>query len=234
MNKRTNQDIEKYYFEMFRKDYPLPPGTITYTDAPDVILEGAKQIGIEITNFFIEEGSLPVSEQAQRILRKKVVSRAQQIYHAQNGKSFEITFGFNKANPIQDQKILTTKILQLARNVEMNGTGEVPKKIFEVIPELSFVYLNAEEYSNAKWRIVQNYNVRVISKDRLLDIVRVKEVKSKKYKKCDVYWLVIVVNFINPAQDQEIQVDLFEKIQTNIFEKVIIYKPFFSHILEVT
>jgi len=232
MNKPSKQDIEKYYFEMFRKDYPLPPGTIIYADAPDVILEGAKQIGIEITNFFLEEGSLPESEQSQRKLRQKVVSDAQQIYHAKNGKKFEISFGFNKANPIQDQKILTTKILQLAVNIEKDETGQVPTNVFEAIPEISFVYLNARKYPDAKWRIVQVYDVPIISRDRLLDIVRAKEVRAKRYKKCDAYWLVVVVDSINPAQDQEIQVDLFDKIQTDIFEKVIIYKPFFGHILE--
>jgi hypothetical protein len=42
MNRILNQDIERYYFEKFRKDYPLPPGTITYGDSPDVIIEGER------------------------------------------------------------------------------------------------------------------------------------------------------------------------------------------------
>jgi len=234
MKKRSNQDIEKYYFEMFRKVYPLPAGTITYADAPDVILDGAKHIGIEITNFFLEEGSLPESEQSQRRLREKVISAAQQCYQSENRKKFEISFGFNKANPIRDQKILIKDIIQLAINIEKRETGQVPINVFKSIPELSFVYLNANEYSDAKWRIVQVYDVPVISRNRLIDIVRAKEEKAKKYKNCDAYWLLVVVDAVNPAQEQEIQVEHFENIQTNIFEKVIVYKPFFNHVLEVT
>jgi hypothetical protein len=234
MNKPSNQDIEKYYFEMFRKDYSLPPGTITYTDAPDVILDGARQIGIEITNFFLEKGSLPESEQSQRRLQEKIVSYAQQSYQANNRKKFEISFGFNKANPIRDQKILITKIIQLAINLEKSETGQIPINVFKSIPELSFVYLNASEYPDAKWRIVQVYNVPIMSRVRLLDIVRDKEERAKKYKRCDSYWLVVVVDSVNSAQDQEIRLDFFNKIHTEIFEKVIVYKPYFSHILEVT
>ena len=219
---------------MFREIYPLPAGTITYTDAPDVILNGAKRVGIEITNFFLEEGSLPESEQSQKRLREKVISLAHQRFQSENRKKFEISFGFNKANPIRDQKILIQDIIQLAINIEKRETGQIPINVFKSIPELSFVYLNANEYPDAKWRIVQVYDVPVISRNRLIGIVKAKEGKAKKYKNCDAYWLLVVVNAANPAQEQEIQVEHFENIQTNIFEKIIVYKPFFNHVLEVT
>jgi len=37
----------------------------------------------------------------------------------------------------------------------------------------------------------------------LTDIVRDKEVRARKYKKCDAYWLLVIVDSVNPAQDQE-------------------------------
>jgi hypothetical protein len=234
MSRPSNQDIERYYFEMFRKDYPLPPGAITYKDAPDVILEGVKRIGIEITNFFLEEGSLSESEQSQKKLREKVVSSAQRIYDAENGKKFEIAFGFDKANPIRNQKALATKIVQLAKSIEGYKTGQVQKDVFEAIPELSFVYLNSRGYTDARWRVVQVYNVPVMSRDRLIDIVRSKERRANKYEKCDAYWLLVVVDFMNVAQDQEILVDGFDKIQTDVFEKIIVYKTLFGQVLEAS
>ncbi len=71
-----------------------------------------------------------------------------------------------------------------------------------------------------------------MSRDRLVEIVRDKEVRARKYKSCDAYWLLVVVDFINPAQDQEIQFDDFKKIQSETFEKVIVYKTVFGHVLE--
>ncbi len=67
------QEIERHYFEKFQNDYPLPIGNIDYGDQPDVILKAKRQIGIEITNFYIEEGGLSESEQVQRKAREKVL-----------------------------------------------------------------------------------------------------------------------------------------------------------------
>ena len=67
---------------------------------------------------------------------------------------------------------------------------------------------------------------------RLVSIVKDKEKRSKKYEKCDVYWLLVVVDFVNPAQDQEIRIDNFKKIETEVFERVIVYKTLFGHVLE--
>ena len=72
-----------------------------------------------------------------------------------------------------------------------------------------------------------------MSRDRLLQIVRYKEEKAKEYQKCDAYWLLIVVDFFDPAQDQEIPSIGFDKIETEIFEKVIVYKTAYEETLEV-
>ncbi len=233
MNRISNQDIERYYFERFHKDYPLPSGTIIYGDSPDIIVEGERRIGIEITNFFREKGSLPESEQVQSKLREKVVSEAQRIYQTENGKKIEISFGFDEANPIRDQRKLVRKLVVLAKQIEKWETGKIRKDLFKAVPELSFVYLNAEEYKDAVWGVVQVHDVPIMSRDRLVDIVRDKEVCARKYKKCDAYWLLVIVDSINPAQDQEIQINGFEKIQTEVFEKVIIYKTPFRHVHEL-
>jgi len=232
MGKLSKQDIEKYYFEMFRKDYPLPPGTVIYGDSPDVVIDGDRKIGIEIANFFHKPGSLIESEQIQRKWRDKVISEAQRLYEKQNGRKFEISFGFDKSYPIRDQKCLINQIIHLAEQIRDRKAGQIGRDYFKKIPELSFVYLNNQEYENTKWRIVQVHDVPILQMKRLVDIVRGKEHCSLKYKKCDAYWLLIVVDFMNPAQDQNIQVDNFEKVETDVFERVIVYKTLFGHVLE--
>jgi hypothetical protein len=77
MGKSSNQEIEKYYFEMFRNDYPLPSGNVVYGDSPDVVIDGERKIGIEITNFYHKPGTDPESEQIQNSWRCKVISEAQ-------------------------------------------------------------------------------------------------------------------------------------------------------------
>jgi hypothetical protein len=232
MSKISNQDVEKYYFEMFRQDYQLPSGTIIYGDSPDVIMVGERKIGIEITNFYHKPGSLPESEQIQSRWREKVVSEAQLLYEKQNGGKFEISFGFDISHPIRDQKSLIGQIVNLAAQIQECKTGQIGRDHFKQISELSFVYLNNQQYEDTKWRIVQVHDVPMLKMGRLIDIIRDKEHRSQKYEKCDAYWLLVVVDFINPAQDQEIQVDNFEKVKTEAFERVIVYKTLFGYVLE--
>ena len=227
-----NQVLEQYYFEMFRRDYQLPEGTIVHGDKPDVILEGKRKIGIEITNFFLESGALPESEQIQRKAREAVVSKAQQVYLGNGGKRIELSFSFDKASPIQDQGKLIRKISAVAKNIDELKTGTISKYVFKHIPELSFVYLNAKEYEDPKWRVVQCYSGQIMSMENLRAIVSTKEAQSEFYQRCDAYLLVVVVDFIDRAQDQEIQIEGFEKIDSTVFEKVIIYKTHFGHVFE--
>jgi hypothetical protein len=94
------------------------------------------------------------------------------------------------------------------------------------------VYLNAREYEDTKWSVAQVYKVPIMSTENLKEIVKEKEEQSKRYRSCDAYWLLVVVDFIDNAQDQEIRIDGFEKIDSEIFEKIVVYKTTFGHVLE--
>jgi hypothetical protein len=72
-----------------------------------------------------------------------------------------------------------------------------------------------------------------MSQVRLTQIVRLKEQKAKKYRSCDAYWLLVIVDFMSAAQEQEIRVDGL-CISSAVFGKIIVYKPNFDHILDVT
>ena len=232
MSKVLNQDIERYYFEKFRNDFSLPSGTVIYGDSPDVVIVGERKIGIEITNFYHKPGSLTESEQIQNRWREKVVLEAQNLYEKGNRKKFEISFGFDKSYPIWNQKSLIDKIIHLAKNIENFQTGQIGRNYFDNIPELSYIYLYNQETEYNRWRIVQVYDVPMLDMKRLVDIIREKESRSQKYEKCDAYWLLIVIDTMNPAQDQDILVNNFEKVETEVFERVIVYKSLFGQVFE--
>jgi hypothetical protein len=232
-NMPSNQEIERCYFEMFRNHYTLPPGTIVFGDRPDVMIEGQRRIGIEVTNFFREKGSLTESEQIQNKLRSKVVSDAQSLFVARNPKGIQITFGFDKDNPIRDKKVVSTAIAELAEAIQGRQSGVIERDTYRTILELSYVYLNAEPIGDPKWMISQFSRGQLMSRDRLLDIVRAKEAHAANYRPCDAYWLLVVVDHINAAQDQEIRVDDFERITSDVFEKVIVYRTLVGHVFEV-
>ena len=86
--------------------------------------------------------------------------------------------------------------------------------------------------SPARWKVAQLHKFGLMSTKRLTEIVQEKEVKARQYAKCDAYWLLIVVDFIDSAQEQEIRVDDLS-IESDVFEKIIVYKPYFDQIVDV-
>lgn len=227
---KSNQKIERHYFELFRRIYPLPNGQVHYGDKPDVIINGQRRVGIEVTNFFLERGEFLESEQKQRRIREDVLKKAQRRYMDGGGR-YEISFSFNKEQPIQRGKKFIQKIVEVIHRLETSRTGGISKCFLEDIPELSFIYINPNLYSDPKWRNIQVYFGQTMSVTRLREIVREKENKAKNYSKCDAYWLLVVVDAIDSAQDQEIQIEGVE-LKSDVYEKIIVYKTAFEHVLE--
>ena len=67
-----------------------------------------------------------------------------------------------------------------------------------------------------------------LSVDRVAQLVATKEQLLADYKKCDAYWLLLVVDFMDSAQDQEIVWPSEVAPLKTTYEQVIIYKPQFA------
>lgn len=233
MTEIRNSKIERHYFEQFRKAYALPDGLITHGDRPDIIICGTKKVGVEITRFFVKSGQVLSSEQRQRCLRSHVVSDAHRRYLASGGRKIELTFEFDSTHPIAPSSVetLAQRLAEFAQSQDGRNSGEFDRHFFrDSIPELSSIYVNAREYDDAEWRIVQIHSVGLMSKSDLQAIVRGKEAKAARYAKCDAYWLLVVVDGIDAAQEQEIRLDDVA-VQSNVFEKIIVFHTF-GHFVE--
>jgi hypothetical protein len=231
---KTNRDIERHYFEQFSNAYRLPDGAWEYADKPDVLLRGERKISIEITRFYLQPGGSPDSEQRQRPLREGVVSDAHKLHHSAGGKKFELTVSFRPDHPVTSarRKSLPKELAALAATLSAAGSGPLNADLFEEMPEVSYIYLNSREYEDAKWSVGQVYSVDLMSAAGLGAIVKEKESKAAQYVPCDAYWLLIIVDWRDNAQDQEISVE-GAKIASNIFERIIVYKPGFEDLVEV-
>jgi hypothetical protein len=228
----NNQEIERYYFEQFRKHFALPLGDLVYTDKPDVVIHAPKTLGIEIANLYIEQSG-PWSEQVQRQRRLKVIERAQALHRSTGGRNTELSADFNPRMPIEEIEPVASSIAALAREVADLPSGSLNPSRFTHIPQLRFVYHNAKEYADAKWRLVQGFSVPMLSIDRLRDIVAQKSEKAKSYQPCNEYWLLLVVDFMDAAQDQEIRWPEDMRLGKSAFEKVLLYKPQFAEVVVV-
>jgi hypothetical protein len=153
---------ERYYFDLFGLQVSLPPGQISYGDKPDVIIEGDKIIGIEVTNFYLEDGANPASEQVQRALRADVLATAEGIYRGDGG-TVGVTLEFNKAIPIKtsrkEKSALARRISEVIRTLSRTETGgEVYRHKYQnAVPELGFLHFHSPPYDDGKWRTQQSY-----------------------------------------------------------------------------
>jgi len=133
----SNQEIEEYYFKKFCAARSFTPNFVQHSDKPDIIIEiEGRRIGIEMTNFYIKDGSDRSSEQRQAPLRETVVQDAQKLYLENNGKNIEVTFGFNA---IRDTKCLAQRLADFIHCIDGNNTGAVARNTFAHIPELGRV-----------------------------------------------------------------------------------------------
>jgi len=230
----STREKQVLYFEDFRKHYSLPDGIIEHDDKPDVMVRGERTLGIEMTNFYLEDGRSPESEQVQRAWRDKVVSDAQDIYRKKSSGRTKLTLGFDKSVPIRDKRVLANKIADLGGRVENSEAGQVRRDLFfPDIPELSFVWCHVDEYEDSAWRLQQMHSGSLMSLELLRGIIKDKEDKSRQYKRCDAYWLLVVVDFFDLAQDQEILIEGgLNTIRSEVFEKILVYKTVFGQVLE--
>jgi hypothetical protein len=234
-SRKTNRTIEHHYFEQFRQVYELPGGVVSYADKPDVVVKGNRTVGVEITNFYLEPGSDEGSEQRQRPRRYEVASEAHRLYRAAGGRGIELIIDFNSTKPITSarKKTLPVQIAAFAASVQMQPSGPYYPESFPYMPEIKSIWLNSREWPDATWaRPGQVHSYEEMSAARLRAIVAEKESKVGNYASCDEYWLLIIVDFADSAQDQEITTTGV-RLLSDVFEKIIIYKPGLQDIVEV-
>jgi hypothetical protein len=224
MTKPSQKILEERTFEAFIKTFILPEGALTYTENPDVILIGNNKIGIEITNFYITDGANLESLQRQNNLREKVVLEAQENYQSAGDKRIELTFSFDENHPIKNVNQTIKQITELAKKIERQKTGDIQKKEFSNIAELLRVYIYNEDCENIKWRLSQAHSSEYMSVDRLQEIISDKDSKVRQYQKCDEYWLLIVVNYFDAAQDREIRREDIQSVVSTKFKKILLYR----------
>ncbi len=229
----SNLDVEKHYFSRFAEDFSLPNGRIEHGDKPDVIVHGARKIGIEIANLYLKDGANPASEQVQRHRREAVLRKAQALYQSETRSRYELTVSFDPSNPILKDDAVAARLAEFACSIEFGREGFFVGEILGGIPEVYSVSKSAKEYEDALWKVAQVYDGKLLSIPRIASELEDKHEKIGQYSACDEYWLLLIVDMMDPAQDQEIDWPLGGSRLRSRFKKVLIYKPQFRRYLHV-
>ena len=233
MSRPSNQEIEKYYFELFTKDFILPNGELEYGDKPDVIIRSTKTIGIEIANLYLVDGAVEASEQVQHKRRESVIKLAEADYKLKSNLNHEFHISFNPMVPLIDIKSTAVRLVDFIISIEKTLQNFFTSNAFNISPEIYSVYRSPKQYPDAKWQASQVFKGKNLQVTRVREIVQQKNEKISGYIYCDNYWLLLIVDSMDSAQDQEIEWSTDEAPIECKFEKVIIYNPKFKRYLDI-
>ena len=233
MSRRSTQEIERHYFSAFMHHASLQPTDVQYADRPDVhiTLEG-RRVGVEITRLFLTDGAYEWSEQVQAPRRRRVLTLAQKMFLAEGGPSIEVHVDFNPLCPLKDLEKSAADLVELVTSLQ-SETRKVVGPGHQSVTPFRYIYQNGIHYPDAKWRGAQVYSTPMLDTERLQEVVSDKAAKSRRYSPCDAYWLLVVVDFVDRAQDQEVVVPSGFRLASSPFERVVVYKPQFAQILDV-
>lgn len=134
-----------------------------------------------------------------------------------------LMLGFDLSLPLEsDISRPDEEIAEFAERIDGRKTGQFPRKSLAT----SRSYLLFGSLPNAS-----SHNTKM-SISRLREIVKYKEARAREYTSCDSYWLLVVTDFIDRAQDQNLHTEGFETVVSDVFEKIIVYKTGFGYLLE--
>jgi hypothetical protein len=146
-----------------------------------------------------------------------------------------LTVEFESSCPITlaRKRTLSQELAAFAAIVDSGPSGAFYPNSFPEMPEIKSIWLSSKDWDSPTWvRPGQVFSYEEMSAEGLKEIIVEKELKAAKYAPCDAYWLLVIVDWKDAAQDQEITTSCL-KIPSNVFEKIVIYKPGFEEIAVV-
>lgn len=233
MPRLRQRKAEQRDFESFARDYDLPEGAVEYSDKPDVLIRGERVLGIELANLHKVDGGRSDSEKVQSIHRAEVIALAEQLHRSRGGRSIELWVDFSPDHPILSVKKTATALAEIASSIANEVDGHESCSAYEDSPEIRFLYHTGKAYDDARWRSCQSHSVPALATERVREIVAAKSRKISGYRKCAAYWLLLIVDFWDPSQDQYIHWPQSERLGPTPFERVLLYKPAFRQIVRI-
>jgi hypothetical protein len=86
------------------------------------------------------------------------------------------------------------------------------------------MYRSPEEYDDPRWEDLAVHSVPRFDPDRLQDVVAGKAKKLQGYRRCDEQWLLVVIDFWDAGQDQQLDWPPSAILRRHGFDRVFVFK----------
>ena len=224
-NKIKEAKIFERFFNTFANEFNLNDGWEQQEKPDFIVYQNNKKIGVELTRYNIE------GEEKQSALCNAVVKEAQIEYLKINSNNIQLSIDFNRDFPILNKTKFVRKLRALAVSLCNEATGQVSNDKFAQIKELRYVSLYSElDNIWPNWEVSQIHSTPNFSNTEFEKIIKKKELKSIDYEICDENWLLVSMDFMNRAQDSNVDVEIMVHHYSSIFSKIILYRTAYMDI----
>jgi hypothetical protein len=204
----SQKQHERFLLERFFEDAALPAEVVEEREAPDFIVRFEDRfIGVEVTELFISHDTNRNLMQAQESISTRIVSRAQQIYHASGALPAHVSVCFDPGCDLKklNRDHTANELASFVRSLnlaEWQRADWYPEECDGPLPhEISFVHaLGVPSFDMAHWAVARAGWAAPLTADVLQARVDEKSTRLLKYR--DIVrenWLVVVADATKPS-----------------------------------
>ena len=232
----VNKESELFYLEKFKENFPeFPEGIVCLNEKPDFLIKtNSNFLGIEITGHYRERSPNTKSPLQQKLnTRRKIIDLAKSIYDGKKLPPLFLHVHFNLNYYCSESKIqsVADMIAQLAEQSISLPSSEIAWKADE-IPSRGIDLITVKKRNTGinYWSAPFGSFVPPINPQQIQDILNDKSARQMEYRKrCDLTWLVIVMNRFDPASFSLIPETTLEHLYTHSFDSAFLFFYDYAH-----
>jgi hypothetical protein len=226
----VNKESEFFYLEKFKENCPnFPGGIINPCEEPDFLIKTAgKILGIEITDYYRERPPRTKSPLQQKLTtRRKIVDLAKSIYDRRGLPPLFVHVHFNLSFRCAEREVqaVADKIAQFIEQSQLKPSGEILCRADEVpMQGVDLIYIKKRVSGINRWSAPFASFVPSISAGQIQDVLDGKNTRCAKYrKKCDIIWLVLVMDRFKPSSFSLIPEATLEHSYNHLFDSAFLF-----------
>jgi hypothetical protein len=227
VTREAQKQRERQLFELFRAEFGGPQGDIDDSgEKPDLVVSAAISVGVEVTELHVLSGSDPVSWQRQSARRTAAIDLARSQYEQSGGPFFEFHFDLRRPLPseLSVGKLAAECLAAAHASLATEGGAISPLVLEGVAPNVRWLYRSPKEYDAPRWTDLTVHAVPQLNVERLQEVVDTKAEKLAGYRHCDEQWLLVVIDFWNAGQDQQLDWPDSAVLRRRGFDRVFVFK----------
>jgi hypothetical protein len=240
----TKKEVERWQLERFKEVWPaFPKGPIIESEGPDFLVEhDGRLVGVELTQFFREPAPGEGPRQEQEQLRRRIVTRAQELFGQRGGPPLAVGVFFSQYQTLSKGDVqplamsLADYIASLGVPPESRAVVDAADDEHSSLPE-AFTRLHVGRFdvlTEPSWAAPDAGYITDADPGHLQRIVDGKNDLVPTYRaKADELWLVIVAHGFAISSTVTMGADALSSTYRSAFDRVFLLQSFDRRVWEL-